>query len=119
MTLAPFFAPTLSQVTAVQNALVFVSRQIIKEGDTSGPLSEADRAFSKGELDASQLISINPGPGYLFRYKTDPGGFARLIVKASEKMAYQYFSIVRDEQRSSPVDPSLIALHTAGLISVQ
>jgi hypothetical protein len=84
MNLAPFTAPTLAQMNALQASLA----PLAERGSERPAILGANRALAAdGNLAKSGLITLIAGDSaYLFRLRTDPSHFARLVVPPSQTL---------------------------------
>jgi hypothetical protein len=108
-----FSAPTLAQVSLVQTALAPLNWNMMKTSAWRRALHEANGAFpGEGTLKKSALVMLSPmgDVGYLFRYKSDPVSFARLVIKDSQRICPD-FEFNKDCSGGSVGRPLVIAFH--------
>ena len=113
----PFSAPTWAQVAAVQNALSSLTwgmRGRTFAWDQGSRL--VDDALA-GELPVDRFLLATRNEGEmscLFRYASDPGDFARMIVKKDEAIGPRFKIVNKDKRDWLKTPPLVIAAHETG-----
>lgn len=112
----PFLTPSLAQVTAIQNLLTPLSWGMRRSPEWREGFKTANEALAGGPpLARSALATRILGEmSYLFSYKSDPAGFARMIVKKDDAVGPNFELTNKDEKKWLKVMPLVVAVHEPG-----
>jgi hypothetical protein len=112
----PFAAPSLTQVITIQNALTPLHWGMRRSPEWKQGLKMADSALTDGPPVAQSTLATRElgNLGYVFRYKSDPALFARMIVAKDAAIGPSFELTNKDEKKWLKTLPLVIAAHMPG-----
>lgn len=112
----PFLTPSLTQVASIQNTLTPLSWGMRRSPEWRQGFKAANDALAGGPTVAQSVLAtrVLGEMSFLFSYKSDPAGFARMIGKKDAAVGPNFELTNKDEKKWLKTMPLVIAVHEPG-----